>query len=85
MKPQMATVQVLDTIQKTKEYVALTTWIVDYGKKTMIVVMPDASADATVIFRLIVSIILITIMSIVMMMMMMVVVYQCLLMVFDGF
>ena len=57
-----------------------------WQKKTMIVVMPDASADATVIFRLIVSIILITIMSIVMMMMMMmVVVYQCLLMVFDGF
>ena len=53
----------------------------------MIVVMPDASADATVIFRLIVSIILITIMSIVMMMMMMMMVgvYQGLLMVFDGF
>ena len=41
----------------------------------------DASADATVIFRLIVSMILI--MSIVMMMM--VVVYQCLLMVINGF
>jgi hypothetical protein len=26
MKPQMATVQVLDTKKKSKDYVALTTW-----------------------------------------------------------